>query len=108
MADRPVAAGVVPTQAQFAADALRWRWRPITAAHAATRQQPCARPGSPRVPLLACGCGGRGGQRRRGGRVACRLLQPDGMRIELYLRVRAWEAGSRSPAEKAVLRSARG
>jgi len=28
LADRPVAVGVVPTQAQFAVDALRRRWRP--------------------------------------------------------------------------------
>jgi hypothetical protein len=68
----------------------------LTAAHAAMRQQPGAHPGSPRVPALACGRGGRGVTNNEVDVSLLGSYNADAMNIELYLRVRAWEAGRRS------------
>jgi hypothetical protein len=96
LADRPVAVGVVPTQAQFAADALRRRWRPSLRLMRLRVSNPALIPDLLeflrwRVDVVA--------EEVSDNEVDVSLVgsyNADAMNIELYLRVRAWEAGRRS------------
>jgi hypothetical protein len=96
LADRPVAVGVVPTQAQFAVDALRWRWRPSLRLMRLRVSNPALIPDlleflRSRVDVVA--------EEVSDNEVDVSLVgsyNADAMNIELYLRVRAWEAGRRS------------
>jgi hypothetical protein len=96
LADRPVAVGVVPTQAQFAVDALGSGWRPSLRLMRLRVSNPALIPDlleflRSRLDVVA--------EEVSDNEVDVSLLgsyNADAMKIELYLRVRAWEAGRRS------------
>jgi hypothetical protein len=87
---------VVPTQAQCGADALRWCWRPLTALMRLRVSNPALLTDlleflRSRVDVVA--------EEVSDDEVDVSLVgsyDSDAMRMELELRVRAWQAGRRS------------